>query len=471
MGLDLSKFTSDSLQDAEVGEIFKEISARSRGKNTKLSEFATSDDEALRQKPDEERVTGHFYERRPYDVDGKRVLFSNEFERLAGKTQCVTSPGRDHISNRMVHSLRVSETAASIARSIGANEDLARTIGLAHDIGHSPLGHMGELLISSAIKGMGDDVFRDLGVFKHNIQGVNVVDRVSSRRGFPKGSGLNLTDQVRHGIVSHDGETDKGMVSPNRSLSPQGLNADIDRYIDGVITESGNLVSSFDMSGNDSVTKFMETVSSATKKVQIVPATLEGCIVLLVDTLHYAPEDFEDMISLGVAKRSDLPLNVAQRLGTNSGDIMNSLIIDLLVHSYGKDVIGYSKEVFEILKDFKRNFLYPKYKIVNSWMDSTADDPRFVGPKGKLLERTNFLFQRFYTAIKDPSSHPNSSIVKNYLEDRNRFIYINELKARYGESVLVQVVVDYVAGFTDRFFFEESEKMLKSPRKELLSII
>lgn len=461
MKLDVSRIASDSLGEGEIKEILEGVTARNLGKNPKPSEFATPDDVALRQDSDKERQTGHFYELRPYDVDVKRILFSNEFERLAMKTQAVTSPGRDHISTRMVHSLRVAETAASIARSIGANEDLARAIGLAHDIGHAPLGHMGELLISSATKGLGDDVFNNIGVFKHNIHGVGVVDRISNRRGFPKSSGLNLTDQVRHGIISHDGETEQGMVSPNRALSPEGLNADIDRYIKGVISASGNLVSTFKMTGDNAVLDFIRTVNSATKKVQIVPATLEGCIVLLVDTLHYAPEDFEDMVSLGVVDRADLPSSVQQRLGTNSGDIMNSLIVDLVVHSYGKDSIGYSKEVFEILKDFKINFLYPRYKIVNSWADSTADDPRFVGPKGKLQERMNFLFQRFYAAIKDPSAHPNSPIVRDYLKGRDQFKYLNRLKARYGERMLGQIVVDYVAGFTDRFFFQESEKMLE----------
>lgn len=461
MKLDKGKVISSDLSESEIEDIFREVTARNLGEKTDLSEFATKDCEAVRQTPDEVRAGGGFYERRPFDIDSSRVLFSSAFERLSGKTQCITSPGRDHITNRMVHSLRVAEISASIARCLGANEDLARTIGLSHDIGHAPLGHLGEMFISEAVYQEGEDVFRDIGIFRHNIQGVNVVDRVGNRSGFSKGSGMNLTNQVRHGILTHDGETDFKKVSPDRTITPERMNEDIERYIGEVIKESGDLVSSFEFSSADSVSKFISEVNSSIKKVKVVPATIEACIVLLVDTLHYAPEDFDDMVRLGVAKRSDLPLDVVKRLGTSSGDMMNSLIMDLLIHSYGKDTITYSEEVSSILIDFKKKFLYPKYAIVNSWVDSDAHDPRMLGSRGKIFKRTKYLFDKFLKALKDPGSYPNSPIIKNYMDGRDLHSYLNKLRERHGESAVVQIVVDYVAGFTDRYFFEESDKMFE----------
>ena len=461
MKLDKKKFISSDLPESEVKDIFREVSARNLGEETELNEFATRDNEAVRQVPDGERSSGVFYERRPFDIDSSRVLFSSAFERLSGKTQCITSPGRDHITNRMVHSLRVAEISASIARCLGANEDLARAIGLSHDIGHAPLGHLGEMFISEAVYQAGKDVFRDIGIFRHNIQGVNVVDRVANRSGFSKGSGMNLTDQVRHGILTHDGETDFRKVSPDRSITPETLGEDVERYINEVIKKSGDFVSSFEFSSADSVSQFISRVNSSIKKVKVAPATIEACIVLLVDTLHYAPEDFEDMVRLGVAKRSDLPLEVAERLGTSSGDMMNSLIMDLLIHSYGKDTITYSDEVSSILIDFKKKFLYPKYAIVNSWVDSDAHDPRMLGSRGKIFKRTKYLFDKFLRALKDSSSYPNSPIVKDYMDGRDLYNYLNKLRERHGESAVVQIVVDYIAGFTDRYFFKESDKMFE----------
>ncbi len=477
MNLKREEFSSPHLSQAELDEIYKDVQSRLSGRDNSPSEFATPNDDAVRQIPEEGDSSADVCSLPPFREDIQRILSSKEFERLSRKTQVVTSPRHDHISSRMHHCLMVSEISAYVARCIGANEDLARAIGLGHDIGHSPLGHTGEMLITGAVRDLGREVLGNIGVFKHNIHGVNVVDRISYESGSAKGSGLNLTDQVRHGILSHDGERlgkkdgdendasqkkeKEDPVSPDRMLTPEKLDGDIERYIREVIGKSGNKVRNFKIESVDSVRKFIKKVNEAIDEVKVAPATIEACIVLFVDSLHYLPEDFEDMISLGVLKKTDLPLDVVERLGTNKKDMIRALVTDLLIHSYGKDVIGYSDEIAAILASFKKDFLYPRYGEVNSWIDSSAHDPRVSGSRGKLVERMKYLFEKYLRALRNPSEHPNSSINKGYLDGRDVQSYMAKLRSRHGEHVMEQMVVDYIAGFTDRYFFEESDRMFE----------
>ncbi len=448
--------------ETEARDFCEEINDRVSGRNTALTSFATPNEAAVRQRDEDFSVENSMP---PFRTDIIRVLFSKEWERLARKTQAVTSPRRDHILNRMVHSQRVGEISAYIARCIGANEQLARAIGFAHDIGHAPLGHVGEMLISDTVSCLGRDVFNDIGFFMHNIQGVNVVDRVACVMGDPKGAGLNLTDQVRHGILTHDGESDFIKVKPDRSITPEKLNDSIEKYINKVIKCSANVVIDFDMNSSNAVKNFIGEVKEAVKGVRVEPATIEACIVLLVDTLHYAPEDFDDLVALGVVDEEDLPIEVVQKLGVNSGDMINSLIVDILVNSYGKDMISYGREISETLLNFKKDFLYPRYGIVNSWVDSESlDSSQTEGPKGYMLERMKLLFDECLKALENPESYPDSSIIKGYMEGRDFVGYMEKLRNRHGENANVQAVIDYIAGFTDKYFLGLSEDMLDRER-------
>ncbi|MBT3705222.1 HD domain-containing protein [Candidatus Peregrinibacteria bacterium] len=508
MELDPDRIVTDELGAGEVKEICEEITARNLGKTVAPSKFATLNEDAVRQHSDKKRSGAYEYAQNPYQEDSRRGSFSNAYERLARKTQVCTNPTRDHITSRLIHADRVAQISRAIARAIGANEDLTEAIARLHDIGHAPLGHLGEELVTRAVFDSNKELMGTLGVFRHNIQGVHVVDRVATRKGFLEG-GLNLTDQVRHGILSHDGEVYTGAISPNRDLKPEDLDGDIQRYMKEVIAVSGKpkesdpeaikkhieamqvvVGSEFDIEGLDddvqdyikkvikisgqvkvecdladpeAVNEHVKAIEKAVKGVTIAPATIEACIVFIVDVLHYAPEDFEDIIALGEAKREHLPLYVSKRLGTNVADMMHAMITDLVVHSYGKDQVGYSEEVGNILNRFKKEFLYPRYYRINSWAYSDARDPRIdipPTPKGGLRERMVFLFDRYLEALKDPGRHSKSSIVRGYLAGRDMKSYLGQMwHCETEEARLYQTVIDYVSGFTDNFFFSESEDM------------
>ncbi|MFH1533617.1 MAG: HD domain-containing protein [Nitrospirota bacterium] len=446
---------SDEFTPKEIEEICTEISARNLGKNTEPSEHAATIEEAYRQDEDMERSTTRFpYIQNPFKEDVRRVAFSKGFERLAGKTQSCTTPTNPHITHRLTHTIRVAQIGQAIARALGANEDLVEAIAYGHDLGHPPLGHNGEIHVTTSLLETRRDILEILGAFKHNVQSLHVVDRVEGRIGFPKGTGLNLTDQVRHGILSHDGEKDtiKSIPNPDLIHKPEAIQTDIQRYLAEVINGSKG-------------ERDPKKVFAAASKARIQPATLEGAIVAMVDVLHYAPEDFEDQVGLGVIRREELPADIARELGKDGATMTNRLVNDLLIHSYGKNEITYSEKIGTLVNKFKRDFLYNNYPKVNSLAAVESKDPRVRISTPNLQERMTYLFKHFLEVLKDSSGHKKSSIL-DFREGRDEVVYGQKMEAVYGkfsdeEAYYIAMVMDYIAGFTDDYFFTESEAKYK----------
>ena len=142
--------------------------------------------------------------RTQYARDRDRIIYSEAFFRLSGKTQVFLSPNNPLISTRMTHTVQVSQIARSLARALRLNEDLVEAIALGHDLGHPPFGHAGEEVLNRKCLEHG------LGGFHHNIQSLHTVDTLE--RG---GKGMNLTWEVREGIVRHDGESDTENITPS----------------------------------------------------------------------------------------------------------------------------------------------------------------------------------------------------------------------------------------------------------------
>ncbi|MDY6065034.1 MAG: deoxyguanosinetriphosphate triphosphohydrolase [Finegoldia sp.] len=153
-----------------------------------LSEYAVKSTDATRKEKEEDDPI-----RNPFQLDRDRIIHSKSFRRLKRKTQVYISPEKDHYRTRLTHTLEVTQIARTIARALNLNEDLAEAIGLAHDLGHTPFGHLGEKVLNELNpKG-----------FKHYEQSVNVVTYLENSR---KRQGLNLTDQTIDGIAHHSGE-------------------------------------------------------------------------------------------------------------------------------------------------------------------------------------------------------------------------------------------------------------------------
>ena len=216
--------------------------------------------------------------RTPFQRDTDRIVYSKAFRRLKHKTQVFLQPEGDHYRTRMTHTLEVSRIARTIARGLRLNEDLTEAIALGHDLGHTPFGHAGERLLDRVMP----------GGFAHYQQSVRVVERLEKN-----GEGLNLTWEVRNGIVCH-------------TKGPQA-------------------------------------------------ATLEGQVVRLADQIAYINHDIEDALRGGVIYPMDIPLEVSRVLGFTHGARIDALVKDAVEASRGQDAIRQSPEVGEAmaaLKDF-----------------------------------------------------------------------------------------------------------------------
>src|SRR5881296_785654 len=138
--------------------------------------------------------------RTPFQRDRDRIIHSRAFRRLEYKTQVFVNHEGDHYRTRLTHSIEVAQIARTVARALGLNADLAESLSLAHDLGHTPFGHLGEDVLS--------ELMRDEGGFDHNRQSLRIVEKIEER--YPEFPGLNLTYETREGIAKHSGVFDPG---------------------------------------------------------------------------------------------------------------------------------------------------------------------------------------------------------------------------------------------------------------------
>lgn len=234
--------------------------------------------------------------RTEFQRDRDRIIYSNSFKRLKNKTQVFFAPEGDHYITRLTHTLDVSQIARSIARSLALNEDLAEAIALGHDLGHTPCGHVGERVLARLAE----------GGFYHNEQSLRVVDCIEK-----DGRGLNLTQEVRDGILQHK--------------------------------------------------------SSGT------PMTLEGEAVSLADRIAYINHDIEDAIRAKILKAEDLPKDVVELLGDQTKTRINTAIADIYTHSYGKDHVRMSDEMMQAIHKL-RTFMFERvYEIANKSIQERSE--------------------------------------------------------------------------------------------------
>lgn len=222
--------------------------------------------------------------RTDYIRDRDRILHCKSFRRLKHKTQVFLSPVGDHYRTRLTHTLEVSQIARTIARGLRLNEDLTEAIALGHDLGHTPFGHSGEKVLSDLVP----------GGFEHNVQSLRVVEKLEH-----EGRGLNLTFEVRDGIVNH--------------------------------TSRGN------------------------------PATLEGVTVSISDRIAYINHDIDDAVRAGILSEDMLPDSCRRVIGASHGERINSLIINVLNESRDQPFVRMSEGMwreFNKLRDFLFENLY-----------------------------------------------------------------------------------------------------------------
>lgn len=224
--------------------------------------------------------------RTDFQRDRDRIIHSKALRRLMHKTQVFLKPEGDHFRTRLTHTLEVAQIARTIARGLALNEDLTEAIAMGHDLGHTPFGHNGEAVLDE----------RHPGGFRHNEQSLRVVDYLELNE---RGRVMNLTAEVRDGILNHTG--------PNK------------------------------------------------------PFTLEGQIVRFSDRIAYINHDIDDAIRGGIIRQQDLPAACMEGLGSDHKTRINTLVTDLIRNSDGKSTIilsNSSSDLMNILRDFMFEHVY-----------------------------------------------------------------------------------------------------------------
>ena len=347
-----------------------------RDEQRRLSPAATLSIQAKRRK--EETRRGY---RQAYALDADRILHSRAYTRYIDKTQVFCLIANDHITHRVLHVQLVSRIARTIGRFLHLNEDLIEAIALGHDIGHPPFGHDGEHFLATLCTKHG------LPPFHHNIQSIRFLDQLERQ-----GQGWNLSLQTLDGILCHDGELHAHHLTP-RSIHDF---TDFDQKL---------------------------AAKQADPAVNLAPATLEGCVVRMADTIAYIGRDIEDAITLKLIKRADIPKSCRQILGESNGSIVYTLVTDLVANSQvtapgaqdnaATNHIGFSDEIAGALKELKQ-FNYASI---------------YLHPQTK----TNMpLIQHCY-----------ETLFESYLDDQ--------------EDNDATMARDYIAGMTDDFFLKQAK--------------
>ncbi|MDD3656909.1 MAG: HD domain-containing protein [Atribacterota bacterium] len=359
--------------------------------DSNLSNFATKNDDAQRKVPIDHPLRG------PFARDRDHILYSGAFRRYIGKTQVIynTASFDEQLANRSIHTLQVSQIARSIGKVLRLNLDLIEAIALGHDLGHAPFGHDGERFLQEIAQQHG------LGLFFHNVHSLRVVDQLSDAN-----RGMNLTFQVRDGIISHDGEINEVEVKPAKGKREE----DIQDYI--CLKKRGEQAITF-------------------------PATLEGCLVRVTDSISYIGQDFEDAARIGLVKKSDLPVKVKAGLGDNNSAIINTLVHDIITQSYGRNEIKYSRDIAEFVFQLKRFNLQHIY-----------ENKLLKREREKIKTAFFCLFNHFVQDVKEKKI--DSIVFQEWILNRGE----DRGKKYLSEYAPEEVVIDYLASMTDRYFLD-----------------
>lgn len=351
-------------------------------------------DEELKSRldPRHEDLRGHYFR------DTTALVHSYPFRRLKHKTQVFFAPRNDHICTRIEHVMHVATVAATICRAIGINADLAWAIGLGHDLGHTPFGHLGETIISSLME--------DRGGFRHEIYSLRVVDHLTGY-----GRGLNLTYAVRDGILNHCGEKFEQAITPDFSFKDL----------------------------------------SSIKTREFYPSTWEGVVVRMSDKIAYLGRDLEDAMQLGVIKPDQIPGEVRKVLGNNNSEIINILVQDIIETSLGKGIIGFSDPIYQAvltLKEFNYKCIYthPKLTAYHDYFERI------------LLTLYNYLMELVGKKGRDSGEYVGE---KNYLALRfGDFLKKMEDFYQTEKAREEDMVIDYLAGMTDDYAINCAKEIL-----------
>ena len=338
--------------------------------------------------------------RTAYQRDRDRILHTTAFRRLEYKTQVFINYEGDYYRTRLTHTLEVSQIGRTIARALGANPELTEAICLAHDLGHPPFGHNGETTLARLMK--------DHGGFDHNRQSLRIVAKLEQRYAdFP---GLNLTWEVREGIVKHESEYD---VADAREYD-----ADLRGHLEAQIT---NIADELSYTAHD--------LDDGLRSGMINTHMLEGITLweILVESISWRGQVLDDLARHRMI-RNLIDMEVSDMVYATDKQLRESGVRSVLeLQSLPYNVVTFSEEMLQRnrqLKDFLYSNLYRHHRVVRM-----------------AVKAERIVSDLFKAYVQEPA------ILPNHIQDWTK------------ERGLERTVCDYIAGMTDRFAVEEYQKL------------
>lgn len=338
--------------------------------------------------------------RTSFQRDRDRIIHTTAFRRLEHKTQVFITYEGDYYRTRLTHTLEVAQIGRTIARALGGNEDLIEAICLAHDLGHSSFGHAGEAVLARLMK--------EHGGFDHNKQSLRIVTELEQR--YPEFPGLNLTWEVREGMVKHESEYD---ISDASDYNPD-LRGNLETQIANVADELAYTAHDLD---------------DGLRSGMLTPRMLEGLSLweILTDQIKWRGPDIEEVARHKLIRQL-IGMEVTDMVTTTNSRLKESSAqspLELQRLSY--NVIGFSEEMNRRnreLKDFLYNRMYRHYRVV------------------RMQVKAERIVEEIFNAYQDePSTLPR------------------QFQAFIDQRGLERTICDYIAGMTDRYAIEEHQKL------------
>ena len=336
-----------------------------------------------------------------FQRDRDRIIHSTAFRRLEFKTQVFVSHEGDHYRTRLTHTIEVAQISRSIARALRLNEDLAEAIALVHDLGHTPFGHAGEETLN--------EIMKDHGGFEHNRQTLRVVDLLEEK--YPDFPGLNLTYEVREGVMKHETIYDHPI--------PAEFNPD-DR------------------------------------------PTLECQLVNSADEVAYHCHDIDDGLASDLLKEEELnQITLWGDLAKNLKKQYSHLSSSQRRHQLVRTLINF--EVSDLLKETKRIIQKYEIKTLEDVRNAEENIVKFSNTTKELNSQLkDFLFDKIYRHYRmirmaGKARRIITHLFEAYLEDSNQLP--PSFRQRLKDEDQMQLICDYIAGMTDRFALQEYKKL------------
>jgi len=343
--------------------------------------------------------------REPFFRDLTAIIHSYPFRRLKHKTQVFFAPQNDHICTRIEHVMHVATIAVTICNKLGLNTDLAWAISVGHDLGHTPFGHTGESIISDLIKKKGGYGFC------HEINSLRVVDYLIN-----EGRGINLSFGVRDGIINHCGEKFEQFLMP--AEKPADL----------------------------------ESITTRT----FLPCSWEGIVVRMSDKIAYLGRDLEDAVSLKIVSRDDVPEIVIRNLGAKNGEMIDTMVKDVISNAEKHGAIGFSDPVYDAMRSihkFNIEKIYTSRHLVNYHQYIARIIHTLWDYLSEIFDRNSFDTEKYVlenTSLAGEFGH--------YLGKMENF-YKNT------EKSFENIIPDYVSGMTDTFAIESVKELFNPPEQ------